>query len=72
MSRRERDDLVRRVAEPDCPWGAVGGADLADADPAVTGGEFDHAANLCWYFPSPDDLVFNGPKVDLIQDRHSS
>jgi hypothetical protein len=57
MSRRERDELVRRAAEPDCPWGDVrGGADLADADPAATGGDFDHAADLYWYFTSPERL----------------
>jgi hypothetical protein len=57
MSRRERDELVRRAAEPDCPWDDVKGvADLADADPAVTGGEFDHAADLYWFFTSPERL----------------
>jgi hypothetical protein len=57
MSRRERDELVRRAAETDCPWGDVGGdADLADADPAVTGGNFDHAADLYWYFTLPERI----------------
>jgi hypothetical protein len=57
MTGRERDELVRRGAEPDCPWGEVGAdADLADADPATTGGDFDHAASLYWYFTYPDRI----------------
>jgi hypothetical protein len=57
MSRRERNELVRRAAEPDCPWGDVrGDADLADADSAATGGDFDHAADLYWYFTSPERI----------------
>jgi len=57
LTRRERDQLVRRAAGPDCPWGDVrADADLADADPAATGGDFDHAALLYWYFTSPDRI----------------
>jgi hypothetical protein len=29
---------------------------LADADPDATGGDFDHAADLYWYFTSPDRI----------------
>jgi Family of unknown function (DUF6308) len=57
MSRRERDEFVERAAEAGCPWGEVrADADLADADPAATGGDFDHAADLYWFFTSPDRI----------------
>ena len=57
MTRSERDELVRRAAEPGCPWGDVrADADLADADPVAAGGDFDHAADLYWYFTSPDRI----------------
>lgn len=57
MTRREQDEIVRRASEHSCPWSDVrADADLADADPAVTGGDFDHAAELYWYFTSPDRI----------------
>ena len=57
LTRRERDEIVSRAAEPGCPWGAVRyDADLADADPAAPGGDFDSAAKLYWHFTSPDRI----------------
>jgi hypothetical protein len=57
MATSERDEIVTRAAEPKCPWNDVTeDADLADADPTAIGGDFDHAANLYWYFISPNPI----------------
>jgi hypothetical protein len=57
LTSRERDELVSRAAEPGCPWRDVReDADLAEADPGAVGGDFDSAADLYWYFTSPDRI----------------
>ncbi len=57
LTRRERDEIVSRAAQPGCPWGEVReDANLADADPAAVGGEFESATELYWYFTSPERI----------------
>lgn len=57
LTGNERDKLVARAAEPDCPWGDVPeNADLAAADPTVPGEVFDAAARLYWYFTWPEGI----------------
>jgi hypothetical protein len=53
ISDSECEELVARAAEPTCPWRNVSRhAELAHANPSVSGGLFDQAAQLYWYFTS--------------------
>jgi hypothetical protein len=51
ISDTECERIVARAAEPKCPWRNVHhDDDLARADPNISGGLFDKAAELYWYF----------------------
>jgi hypothetical protein len=57
LTRRQRDRLVARASDSNCPWSSVSaGTRLSDADPDKQGAEFDKAAALYWHFTQPSRI----------------